>query len=1100
MPVDSVAALVRALRDSRILEPSQLDTLTRQLAPRATDPRALARELMERGWVTPYQVNQLFQGRGQELVLGPYVLLERLGEGGMGQVFKARHRLLDRVSALKVIRKDRLQSADAIRRFHREIEAASKLDHPNIVAAYDAGEVGNTHFFAMEFVEGSDLGKLVKESGPLPVLTACEYVRQAALGLQHAFERGMVHRDIKPSNLLVTKAAGAEPSGLGVVKILDLGLARLQGMDEPRTALAQIQTVLGTPDYIAPEQARNARNADTRSDLYSLGCTFYYLLTGQPPFPGDVPMEKLLKHWLEEPRPVEQLRPEVPAAVAAVVRKLMAKRPEDRYQVPAELASALVPFTARVAAPVPALAGVTAGRGVGGRAAATVRPPTAAETPTAIAEAPDTATEQRPRSRSDADRRRLILINVAGLLALVLVAALAAVLWWRQYKPAERRPDGRPPTAEEQAQAALRPLEDRLKGVQGDPKAQEELRRGLLAFRLAHPGQPQTLRAAVLLSRLPSPLDQLTTKPAGWQPKELVAVVGEPHGRQWGPVYAVAVSPDGKLIAGGGEDRHIHLWGAGQMAERHALPSHGGRVGALAFAPGGKLLASGGTDNTVRLWNPATGKELAALPGHGAEITGVAFSADGKTLATASADGVAKVWDVTPPKAPPGPRKERRTLTGPKARINALALSPDGKLLAAAEADGAVRLWDVTKGSAWAVLQAHKGPVQGVAWSPDGKAIASAGQDGAIKLWAVPASPAAAPVQQERLALKAQPGGVWAVAFSPKGKALASAGNDGHVKLWDPATGKEQAALSGHGGPVRALAFAGEDRLVSGGQDGTVRQWVLAGAKSHERNPRPRGVAHHLAFAPDGRLLAADGGNGKLRLWEAATRKERLAGTGHGGRITCVAFAPAGSQAVTGVTDGAVRLGDADTGKEVRALAKAHNGPVTAAACSPDGRTLASAGNDKLIRLWDLATGQDGPTLKGHAKPVRWLGWSLDGKTFASADEDGVRLWDPAKGQERAWWPAPKGVGAVLGLALSPDGRTAAVANADHMLRLYDTVTGEVRAVCAGHTAAITGLAFTPDGNALASAGHDGRLFSWDPKGNKVREWSLPGPVQGLAV
>ena len=182
-------------------------------------PRALAGELIRRGWLTPYQVNQLLQGRGRDLLLGSYVLLERLGEGGMGQVFKARNWKLGRVVALKLIRKERLDNPDAVRRFQREIRAAAQLDHPNIVRAFDADEVDGTHLLVMEYVEGTDLAKLVKKDGPLPVDKACDYCRQAALGLQHAYERGLVHRDIKPHNLLLTPG--------GVVKILDMGLARL---------------------------------------------------------------------------------------------------------------------------------------------------------------------------------------------------------------------------------------------------------------------------------------------------------------------------------------------------------------------------------------------------------------------------------------------------------------------------------------------------------------------------------------------------------------------------------------------------------------------------------------------------------------------------------------------------------------------------------------------------------------------------------------------------------------------------------------------------------------------------------------------------------
>src|SRR5262245_19602348 len=199
---------VEALSASRVLEHDQRDALG-ELAVRFPAPRDLAQELMRRGWLTAYQVNQLFLGRGSELLLGHYVLLERLGEGGMGQVFKARQRSLDRLVALKVIRKEVLTQPNALPRFEREIRALAQLSHPNIVHAFDADHVDGKYFYAMEHVDGMDLARLVKQEGPLAVAQACDYIRQAALGLQHAHERGMVHRDIKPANLLVTSSTGS---------------------------------------------------------------------------------------------------------------------------------------------------------------------------------------------------------------------------------------------------------------------------------------------------------------------------------------------------------------------------------------------------------------------------------------------------------------------------------------------------------------------------------------------------------------------------------------------------------------------------------------------------------------------------------------------------------------------------------------------------------------------------------------------------------------------------------------------------------------------------------------------------------------------------
>lgn len=340
MAIASLAAFVDTLRTSRLLSPQQLEEIGR-LQTRFQEPRALARELLTRDWLTAYQLNQLFQNNGKDLVLGSYVLMERLGEGAMGLVYKARHVTMGRLVAIKIIKKDRLTHGNAIKRFQREIRAMAQLSHPNVVTAYDADQINGAHYYAMEYVEGIDLGKLVRQSGPLAIVTACHYVRQVALCLQYVFERGLVHRDIKPSNLLVTPAPRPGVNKLGLVKVLDLGLARVQEADQDASAITQEGFVVGTADYIAPEQARDSSSADIRSDLYSLGCTLYYLLAGRVPFGAKGLQRKLLAHLMDEAPPIEQIRPEVPAAVSVVIRRLMAKKPQERHQVPAELAEDL---------------------------------------------------------------------------------------------------------------------------------------------------------------------------------------------------------------------------------------------------------------------------------------------------------------------------------------------------------------------------------------------------------------------------------------------------------------------------------------------------------------------------------------------------------------------------------------------------------------------------------------------------------------------------------------------------------------------------------------------------------------------------------------
>lgn len=303
------------------------------------DAHGLCKELLRRDWLTPYQVNQLLQGKGDSLMFGPNRVLSRLGEGAMGTVFKAWNTRLGKLVAIKTIAKEHVAKEQAMKRFLREIATASQLDHPNIVLVRDADEAQGNPYLAMDYIDGIDLAKRVKQDGALPVPLAIEYARQAALGLQHAFERGVVHRDIKPSNLLVSKSASPEQTP--VVKILDFGLARFASEQDNANRLTQFNKILGTVDYIAPEQIDNARGADIRSDIYSLGCTLYYLLAAKPPFPGADLVAKLTARISGTLPRIREVRPDAPAGLEEVMVKMMARLPDDRYQTPNEVAAAL---------------------------------------------------------------------------------------------------------------------------------------------------------------------------------------------------------------------------------------------------------------------------------------------------------------------------------------------------------------------------------------------------------------------------------------------------------------------------------------------------------------------------------------------------------------------------------------------------------------------------------------------------------------------------------------------------------------------------------------------------------------------------------------
>ena len=351
----SIEQFIAQTASSGLLPEEELRAAQAALPPENSngpdDPaQPLARELVRGSKLTAYQAQTILHGGAQSLVLGNYVILEKLGEGGMGMVLKARHKRMDRLVALKVLSPKAVEAPDAAQRFQREVQAAARLHHPHIVTAFDADEARGTHFFAMEYVEGSDLYSYVKQHGPLPPGEAIDCIMQAARGLEYAHLHGVVHRDIKPANLLLSTE--------GTVKILDMGLARLESVGGDQAELTGTGQIMGTVDYMAPEQAVNTKHADHRADIYSLGITLWYLLTGKAAYGGDTAMEKLLAHR-EQPIPsLLEACPDASPQLDAIFQRMVAKRPADRYQTIGESLAELTSCRAAAgAAPTIALGG-----------------------------------------------------------------------------------------------------------------------------------------------------------------------------------------------------------------------------------------------------------------------------------------------------------------------------------------------------------------------------------------------------------------------------------------------------------------------------------------------------------------------------------------------------------------------------------------------------------------------------------------------------------------------------------------------------------------------------------------------------------------------
>jgi tRNA A-37 threonylcarbamoyl transferase component Bud32 len=706
-----------------------------------------------------------------------YRVVRLVGQGGMGAVYEAEHLVMQRAVALKVIRSAYTAQAGAVERFRREARVAARLSHPNIVAAFDAEHVGDMHFLVMEYVEGTTLARLVKERGPLPVREACEYVRQAALGLQHAHERGLVHRDVKPGNLMLTPD--------GTVKVVDFGLAAL-APEGGAGGLTETDALMGTPDYMAPEQAEDARTADIRADVYSLGCTLYYLLTGRIPYPAPTLVQKILAHREQALPSLRQTRPEVPRELAGVMARMLAKKPADRYQTPAEVAAALTPFA---------------------------QPPAA----------------QPPRQR----RRVLVAVALAALF--VGMVAAGAVVYRIQT---------------DQGELVITTESDDVKVVvtQGgklvdviDTKTDKQITLALRSgvYELELKGAPEGLKLNIDKATLTRGKQTLAKiERVEKQPPEPVGEVRRFEGHK-GCVWAVAWSGDARRAYSAGEDNLIRVWDTATGAEVGQFEGHQSRVLCLALSPDGRILLSGSSDATVRIWDTASGKELRRLDGvTGPQCWAVAFSPDGKYAIAQAGYNETTVhfglWEVASGKG----------LHSYAAQANCVAFHPDGRHVLLGGAAGWLKLLEIDTGRQVRSFEGHTNWVRRVAISADGRRALSvsggamydapnpqpAENDSTVRCWGLEEG-------AKSCVFRGHTHSVFAGAFVPGQNRILSGSADKTIRLWDLDTEKE--VFRWHvEEPVVCLAASPDGRYaLSSGTDGSVRLWRLPDPRSGKRPP-----------------------------------------------------------------------------------------------------------------------------------------------------------------------------------------------------------------------------------------------------------------------
>ena len=949
-------------------------------------------------------------------------VLELLGRGGMGVVYRARQLTLGRQVALKMIQ----TSADSqyAARLRAEASALARLQHPNIVQIHELGEHEGRPFLLLEYVDGGTLRQLCGK--PLDPRAAARLVLTLADAIHSAHQQGITHRDLKPANVLLTRD--------GLPKISDFGLARLDALPDEGGAIAAALTssnqLLGTPQYMAPEQAdRRLGQIGPAADVYALGVILYELLTGRPPFDGPAALDIVRRMLGEEALSPSRLQPGVPRDLVTICLHCLEKEPRKRYASALDLREDLGCFLA--GEPIRARRLSAAGQLV-----------------------------------RWCRRHGLAAASLAAVAAIFLTA-FSLVTW--SYFRAE---DARKKEVKEREQAQENERAERWQRYRSNIAA------AAAALQLQNSGS-----AGSALQDAPEEHRNWEWQYFHSQLDGASLVLAVPGAK----VAALAVSPSGKQVAVCSVDRNdAYLYNLATGSLEAVLRGHSAPATSVVYRPDGKQVATASNDQTIRLWEPATGRQTALLkaevgPSGLERIPVVAYNSDGSRIASYPSQnggaGLSRLWDATTGKQIAVLAKwQKASPTGFNSSATRLAFRPDGKRVIVGWGES-VHLCDAVTGRRLAVLGPRPKMVHLVAYSPDGKRIASAqAQEGssAIHLWDGESGKEIAVLPVPYLS---------AILFSADGSRLVSGSNypDNSARIWDAATGRLLAKLAGHKNAIWGTAFSPDGtRIVTASTDQTARLWdghtgtLLAVLGGHT------GGVVDVLFSPDGLRVVTASEDATLRLWNGRTGESIGVLRGHGDRCAIApVFTPDGSRLVSASDDGTMRVWDISL-VERNGILRGHESYVYDVAFSPGGEQVASAAWDGTARLWDATTGRPAGVLK-HSTPIVTLGgYSPDGRQLATIEQRGrLALWDLASQRvTRAWQVSAPGFEPRV--SWDPAGSLLAAGSAEGPVRLWDVATGNQVARLDGHDHRSTDVAFSLDRSLLASTGADGTVRLWD--------------------